>query len=122
MNRHRAWREQNPAKVLLYQAKRRARLKGVPFGLTLSDVEALFAAGRCEYCGIQVGMYGLGGQPQSASLDRLVPSVGYTPANTILACHKDNSAKSEHTPETLRAWATKIETLMSQRQNPTETE
>lgn len=117
----RQWRQANPAHVLWYQAQRRARVKGVPFTLTEDDmVRLLNSSGwSCVYCSTPVGTFtGRGARPFSATVDRLTPSLGYTPGNTVIACHRCNSTKAEHTPATLRAWADKLDALI-QRLNPT---
>ena len=116
----RAWREENPAKVMHYQAWRRARLKGQPFDLTIADMEAILAASEwtCAYCTTPVGSFrGRGNRPQSATLDRLLPELGYVKGNVVIACHVCNSQKADHTPTSLRAWADLIDTVIN-RQNP----
>lgn len=116
----RKWRQKYPAKTLLYEARRRSKMRGSPCTLEIPDVETIIAGWTCVYCGSQVGTFTGGLRAQSATLDRLIPELGYTPDNTVLACHACNSAKAEHTPASLRAWADRIETII-QRQNPTET-
>ena len=54
-------------------------------------------------------------RPLSATLDRVIPAVGYTPENTVLACHRCNAEKGEHTPESLRAWARTIEVVINRK-------
>lgn len=115
----RTWRRLNPAKTLLYDARRRSKLRGTRCTLELADVEAVISGWTCVYCHSQVGTFTGGMHSLSATLDRLIPSEGYTPANTVLACHACNSAKSDHTPASLRAWAEKIESVIN-RQYPTE--
>lgn len=110
----RAWRQANPARVLWYDAKRRARKRGVPFELTVGDVQALLDQGWfCVYCDAPVGTFSAGTRPNSATLDRLLPQLGYTRRNTVLCCHQDNCTKGDHTPATLRAWADRIETVIN---------
>ncbi len=116
----RQWRQANPAHVLWYQAQRRARMKGVPFTLTADEMQALLDSSgwSCIYCETPVGTFtGRGARPFSATVDRLIPSAGYTAANTVIACHRCNSTKAEHTPASLRAWADKLDAII-QRQNP----
>lgn len=109
----RRYRQRYPEKMLAYDAKRRAKRKGIPCTITPDDVKRLLDAGwACAYCGIPVGTYIGGARPVSVTLDRVLPDKGYTPSNTVLACHSCNSAKSEHTPATLRAWADCIEAVM----------
>ena len=98
-------------------AQQRARIKGLPFALTLADVSALLELGiwTCVYCGTPVGSFKAPMRPNSATLDRLNPERGYTTDNVVLACHRCNALKGEHTPESLRAWADKIENIIKRR-------
>lgn len=115
----RRWRQENPAKTLTYDARRRARLKQLPFTITAADVQQLLDAGWvCIYCGTALGSYQGGQRRQTITLDRLIPSLGYTPCNVELACHQCNTSKAEHTPATLRAWADRIEAVIQNRHNP----
>lgn len=80
-------------------------------------MKQLLASGWvCRYCDSPVGSFTGNVRPQSATLDRLVPELGYTTANVVLACHGCNSSKAEHTPETLRAWADRLDAIIH-RQN-----
>jgi 5-methylcytosine-specific restriction endonuclease McrA len=82
------------------------------------DVKALLDAGwECAYCATPVGSFTGGARPLSASLDRLIPELGYVPGNVVIACHACNSAKGEHTPQSLREWADRIEATIT-RMNP----
>lgn len=94
-------------------------MAGVPFSLSLMDVERLLNNWSCAYCLSPVGSFTGGQRPVSATLDRIIPVLGYTRANTVLACHQCNAAKAEHTPESLRLWITRIESILN-RQNPNE--
>lgn len=77
-----------------YEAKR----IGVAFTLHYDDVEF---ADSCPYCGGEVSWSaGRGRQrPDSGSFDRIDPSVGYVPANTITVCTGCNRQKSNLTPD-----------------------
>jgi 5-methylcytosine-specific restriction endonuclease McrA len=115
----RRWRQAHPERPLVYDARRRARRRGVPFDLTHDDVAEIIAVWSCAYCHTPVGTFTGGLRPQSATLDRLIPELGYTRSNVILACHRCNSEKGEHTVASFRAWADRIEALIN-RKNPTE--
>jgi hypothetical protein len=115
--RSRARRKADPAEYLYQATRRRAREAGLPHSLTRDDVDAILAPWACEYCSTPVGSFTGGTRPNSATLDRLVPSLGYVRSNVVLACHKCNCEKSEHTPQSLRAWAHKLELLTIQRLN-----
>ena len=114
-----ARRKANPAEYLYQGTMTRARNARLPHSLTRDDVDEILSPWTCEYCQRPVGSFTGKGRPNSATLDRLVPSLGYTRSNTVLACHRCNCEKSEHTPQSLRAWAHKIELLTIQRLNPT---
>ena len=105
-------RKRLPYEPLYDGARQRARKAGVPFELTHEDVQACLADWTCSYCDQPVGSFSGGTRPNSATLDRLVPSDGYTPDNTVVACHQCNAAKSDHTPSSLRAWADRIEAVI----------
>lgn len=112
-------RHARPHEPLYGSAMRRARNAGLPFELTLADVKEIIADWTCVYCGTQVGSFHGSPRPTSATLDRLFPEKGYTRSNVVLACHRCNTGKAEHTPTTLRAWADRIEAVIN-RLNPTE--
>lgn len=115
----RSWRQANPAKMLAYDAKRRARMKGITYAITAADVDALLTHGwECIYCLSPVGSFTGGQRAQSVTVDRLIPELGYTPDNIVIACHQCNCSKAEHTPASLRAWADRIEEVIRNRQNP----
>jgi hypothetical protein len=110
----RRYRQKYPEKMLAYEAKRRATRKGFPCTITYVDVKRLLDAGwECAYCDTPLGSYVGGTRPLSVTLDRVLPELGYVPGNVVLACHTCNSAKSEHTPATLRAWAERIEAVIA---------
>lgn len=111
-------RKRNPEENLYFLARRRARVAGLPFELTQADVRSILADWTCVYCESPVGSFE-GVRPTSATLDRLIPAAGYIHGNTVLACHRCNAAKAEHTPATLREWADRIEAVIN-RQHPHE--
>lgn len=94
--RERAWAARHPlrAKALqaLGNAKQRAKQAGVPFDLTLDHVNALFA-GSCAVAGIPFSLES--GSPWAPSLDRIIPSQGYTPSNTRAVVWIYNAAKNK---------------------------
>jgi hypothetical protein len=115
---NRRLRATKPWVPLYDNAQYRARRKGIPCTITAEDIRRLLEAGWfCAYCENPVGRFPGGNRPNSATLDRLIPEVGYTPANVVLCCHRCNTEKAGHTPDTLRAWADKIDAIIN-RQNP----
>lgn len=88
---------------MLYKAKNRAKDQGVPFNLTIEDLESLIV----EYCPITL-------QPldwtkefvengrchdNSPSLDKNIPEFGYVKSNCAIISHRGNTIKSNGTLE-----------------------
>ncbi len=70
-----------PWQKLLQGSRARARAKGLPFDLTAEWMKARYT-GRCEITGIEfVPATGRGPRAFSPSIDRIVPSKGYTMDN-----------------------------------------
>lgn len=85
-------------------AKHRAASKGVPFAITIEDVEAIWTD-RCPVLGIEL-LVGTGRQgAASPSLDRIRPELGYIPGNIQVLSLKANAMKSNATPEQLLKFA-----------------
>lgn len=95
-----AWKADNPDRVarsrLLKNAKVRAGALGLPFNLTLADIEIPEV---CPVLGIQI-VFGRG-QVQSGSptLDRVLPEKGYVRGNVAVISHRANQIKSNGTVE-----------------------
>jgi len=88
----------NPERHLLDHARRRAKAKGIPFSLTLEDIHV---PRYCPALGIELRVNeGIVG-PDSPSLDRIIPSLGYVPGNVIVVSHLANTIKSYATVEQL---------------------
>lgn len=85
--RYREWR-------LLGWAKQRALKKHLPFNLVLSDV---IIPTHCPALGIRLRA----GSSSNASptLDRIIPSLGYTKGNVVVISALANSIKSTGTPD-----------------------
>lgn len=98
INRKRKHREDYPEHHLLAHAKRRAKAKGIPFDLTLSDIHV---PRYCPALGLELRVNeGIVG-PDSPSLDRIIPSLGYVKGNVIVVSHLANSIKSYATVQQL---------------------
>lgn len=65
--------------------KRKSKLQGVEFNLSLNDYIELFTGKNCFYCRKPV---------QKRSLDRINPAIGYIKNNAVLACSYCNRMKS----------------------------
>lgn len=87
----RAYAETHPAKVLMGNARRRARVKGVPFAIKESDI---IIPDRCPVFGTEWRPKGEGLGPNSMTLDRIRPELGYVPGNIAVISHRANTTKS----------------------------
>ncbi len=106
----RAWFDKNPdylrshyaknrLKNMLNQAKIRAKKRGVPFSITLSDVAI---PDFCPVLGIPILANARGGfNPNSASIDRIIPDLGYIPGNVQVISLRANLLKRDGTAEEL---------------------
>lgn len=100
----------DPRRVLLDNAKGRARSQGLPFTITLDDV---VIPTHCPILGIPIyPMVGnKGGGAHSPSIDRIVGERGYVPGNIVIISNRANRLKSDATIEELRSIASFYATL-----------
>lgn len=88
---------------LLYAAKARAKRLGLPFNLTHDDI---VIPAICPVLGISIDMdvHGHGGsfRPNSPSIDRLIPELGYTKDNIRVISFQANRYKSNMSRDTLQ--------------------
>lgn len=111
-----AWRKANnykaeatPEQKLLYAARGRAKKKGIPFTITLADI---VIPPVCPVLGIPLvqnlaGGPGAGPAPDTPTLDRIIPKLGYVPGNVAVISWRANRLKSDATMaelEALVAW------------------
>ena len=102
-----AWREANrervaenfvkywsahPERLLLRNAKQRAKLKSVPFAIRESDILIPSNCPLCE-CRLETGEGKV--QATSPSLDRQDPPLGYVPGNVWVICWGCNRTKQD---------------------------
>lgn len=98
------WAEyrRNPAnteRLLLVNAKSRAKRSGLDFDLVLGD---LHIPHLCPALGIPLfKKAGRGGGPNSPSLDRIDSSRGYVKGNVVVVSWRANSLKKDATPDEL---------------------
>lgn len=93
------------AKLLLRQAKTRAKRAGLPFNLDLVDVVVPAA---CPVLGIPIDCgpkERRWGSPNSPSLDRRDPALGYVKGNVTVMSWRANSLKKDATAVELRKLA-----------------
>ncbi len=87
--------------------KSRAKLRDIPFSLTVQDIKDLYASqqGLCFYSDIKMEWgHGKGRSKLSLSLDRIIPQNGYTIGNVVLCTNKVNYVKSDVSLEELKDW------------------
>lgn len=90
------WRSDNRARVMLYSAANRAKKQGVPFSLTADDIEI---PERCPVLDIPMAHGDGKAGPNSPSLDKLVPILGYVPGNIRVISARANMLKNDATVE-----------------------
>lgn len=85
---------------MLRGAKYRAKTRGVPFDLTLTDI---VIPARCPVLDIPLVVRARTGfpAPDSPSLDRIIPARGYVKNNVRVISHKANTLKRDATIEEL---------------------
>jgi hypothetical protein len=85
------------ARCLVAAARARARRSGVPFTLEDTDIvriQGVIDRGACELSGVPFRLDG-GRTPDSPSLDRIVPALGYAPGNVRVVCHCLNTGMGD---------------------------
>lgn len=98
LNKSRAarWQRDNPVRFRWLQARHRARRKCLDFSITEVDITTLYAAqeGKCAYTGALMTMDCSEHNRNSASVDRVDCSKGYTVDNIVLCCSIVNTMKN----------------------------
>lgn len=93
---------EDPRKLLVQLAKQRAIRVGVPFNIKYTD---LTIPKVCPILGIPMSVGDINVKYGSPSLDRIVPSLGYTKDNTQVISHLANTMKSSASSELLIKFA-----------------
>jgi hypothetical protein len=87
-------------KIMLARVKARALENGIPFGLTVSDFDI---PDVCPVLGIPLTpQEGRGGGPNSPSLDRITPALGYVRGNVVVISKRANIIKSDATADEIQ--------------------
>jgi hypothetical protein len=101
----------HPERITIRDARHRAKKRGVPCEITAKDIRGCFPLDGC--CPITRSPFERGrGKcgPQSMSLDRIVPELGYVPGNIAVISHLANTIKQNCTdPEVFRRIANYLE-------------
>lgn len=95
-NRRRAFKE----KEMFKSAKTRAKKNNIEFSIALSDI---VIPKECPYLHIPLS-FGTGSVgPNSPTLDRIDPTLGYVPGNVTVCSFRANAIKRDATPEELKS-------------------
>lgn len=101
--RQRAWlNSQNTEKRIIYRTRSRAKAAGIPFDLAEDDV---VVPTHCPVLGIPLVRHQgkRGYHPDSPSLDRKVPALGYVKGNVVVISARANLLKNDATLSELEA-------------------
>lgn len=85
-------------RTMIYAAKARAKKLGLPFDLTTNDI---LIPALCPVLGTEMSRSGLTNDPRIASLDRVIPSLGYIKGNVCVITRRANQIKNDATIEEL---------------------
>lgn len=107
------WEDRNPERQMLFRARKRAVKRGLPFNITLDDIQIPKV---CPVIGIPIekSRNAKGPSMNSPSLDRVIPELGYVRGNVIIVSHLVNSVKNMCTPEQLKKIADFYKDFMEQ--------
>lgn len=86
--------------ALFEGAKRRARLEGLPFTITIDDI---VIPETCPVLSIPIILGQPANDPHLPSLDKFDPALGYTPDNITVMSLRANSIKKNATVEEVQA-------------------
>lgn len=97
-------RKARPADYLLFDAKRRAARKKVPYEISAAEQERIakvIRSGHCEVTGLPFASLNGKGNPWAPSLDRCKPELGYVDGNIRVVVWALNMAKGPWGDEVL---------------------
>ena len=100
--RGRQWAIDNPKRLMLTRTKTRAKRLGIVCTLTVEDFEI---PKECPILGLLIKPGRGHIQPDSPSLDRMVPKLGYVRGNVQVVSVKANVMKNNATETELRTFA-----------------
>lgn len=86
------WRKRTVEHRLWWYAKQRAKKYGIPFTITEQDI---VVPERCPVLGLKLEVAVGQKQPNSPSLDKLIPELGYVPGNVRVISMRANRVKGD---------------------------
>lgn len=96
----REWTRNNPERVMLTNAQKRAKEVGVLFNLDLGDV---VIPTHCPVLGIKLSTTSKRMSDESPSLDRHIPALGYVKGNVSVISMRANRIKCDASVEELES-------------------
>lgn len=111
----REYRKSNLPTVMCGSAKKASKLKGLPFDLTSEYLKSIWPVDdTCPILGIKFTTALKGcSRDASASLDRIIPSLGYTQGNVHVISFRANRIKNDSTIEELETLVNYLRQLSS---------
>jgi hypothetical protein len=98
-----------PDRYLLRSARGRAKKEGCPFNLVAADIVIPTV---CPFLGIPLRINDGRVGPDSPSLDRIDPTLGYVRGNVHVISHRANTIKSDASLEELQRIVAYLEILL----------
>lgn len=95
-------RIEKPQACMFYSAKRRAKQRGFPFEISIEDV---VIPDVCPVLGLSLIVGAGSGAPNSPTLDKIIPCLGYIKGNVQVISRKANTMKSDASFDELRRFA-----------------
>jgi hypothetical protein len=110
--RAKEWQKENPGYLIYKSAQVRAKSKNIPFDLTPSDI---VIPAECPALGIPLvrNIKDIG--PNSPTLDRFIPSLGYVRGNVRVISNLANRIKTDATTNQVRLVADWMERIENER-------
>jgi len=106
-NKNHPWNSKNKVSRLLWAAKQRAKVNNLPFNITEEDV---IIPTHCPYLNIELCSGSPRGSARNnvASLDKIIPELGYVKGNVEVISHQANTMKNDANKEELIQFALEI--------------
>lgn len=101
--------KRHPASSMYYNAKRRAKNKGIEFSIDITDI---VIPKMCPYLEIVLIKGTKGKYENTPSLDRIDNSKGYTKDNILVVSKKGNSMKNSASPSELATFCKNISDIV----------
>lgn len=103
--------QSDPRLKMLTAAKQRAKLKGIPFSITIDDIEI---PDTCPLLGVTLAISGGMMGENSPSLDRIRNNIGYVRGNVLVVSYLANRCKGRLQADDLLKLASNLKTIENQ--------